>query len=124
VRIERRFIKFLFVGGLNTVFGYGMYALFTYLGFHYSLASLFSTIIGVLFNFITVGQLVFHNKNKRLLIKFAGVYVVIYLLNLLGLRVLHVLHFNLYLAGALLVLPLALLSYGMNKKIVFKEESV
>ena len=31
--LERRFVKFLFVGGINTLFGYSMYALFVTLSF-------------------------------------------------------------------------------------------
>ena len=60
-----KFIKFLFVGGVNTVFGYSIFALFLFLGMHYAVATLFATILGILFNFKTTGVIVFNNKDNR-----------------------------------------------------------
>jgi putative flippase GtrA len=117
---QRRFIKFLLVGVLNTLFGYAVFALFVYLGFHYSLASLLSTILGVLFNFRTTGRLVFNNRNNSLLWRFAMVYTVVYGCNVGLLRVMDGYSINMYVAGAVAVLPLALLSYFLNKRFVFE----
>lgn len=41
-----RFLKFLMVGALNTVFGYSVFALFTYLNLHYTISTLLATILG------------------------------------------------------------------------------
>lgn len=117
---QRRFIKFLLVGVLNTLFGYAVFALFVYLGFHYSLASLLSTILGVLFNFRTTGRLVFNNRNNSLLWRFAMVYTVVYGCNVGLLRVMDGYSINMYVAGAVVVFPLALLSYFLNKRFVFE----
>jgi len=38
--LERRFIRFLLVGGVNTLFGYGVFVSLIYIGLHYSLAAL------------------------------------------------------------------------------------
>ena len=122
MKIERRFIRFLFVGALNTLFGYSVFSLFIYIGLHYALASFLATILGVLFNFMTIGKLVFESHNNRLLVKFFGVYGILYLLNVLGLKWLHWFDLNMYLAGFLLIFPLAMLSYFMNKKFVFQKE--
>jgi hypothetical protein len=43
--IPLRFVIFLFVGGINTIFGYGIFALFIYLKLHYILASVVSTVM-------------------------------------------------------------------------------
>lgn len=53
---------FLLVGVMNAAFGYGCFAAFLYLGLHYSLALLLATILGVLFNFKSIGALVFGSK--------------------------------------------------------------
>jgi hypothetical protein len=40
---KARFLRFLLVGILNAAVGYGLFALFIYLGLHYSLANLVAT---------------------------------------------------------------------------------
>ncbi|WP_010494530.1 GtrA family protein [Paenibacillus elgii] len=113
-------IRFLFVGGLNTAFGYSIFALFIFVGLHYSLASLFSTIIGILFNFKSTGILVFNSKKNSLIYKFIAVYGIVYLINVSLLKILSLFITNVYFSGAIILLPLAVLSYILNKKFVFK----
>ena len=121
-KIEEQFIKFLFVGFLNTVFGYLIYSFFIFIGFNYPAAIFFGTIIAVLFNFKTIGVLVFNNKKNSLLIKFIFVYTLIYIINILGIKiVVNCITPNLYIAGFILIVPMALLSYYLNKTIVFKK---
>ena len=107
------------VGGINTIFGYALFALFIFLGFHYAMASFLSTVLGVLFNFKTTGVLVFRNKDNRLLFRFFGVYSVVYVINVLMLKALGIAGFDMYLAGALVIIPLAVLSFVLNKLFVF-----
>jgi putative flippase GtrA len=118
-KLEPRFIKFLFVVGINTLFGYGMFALFIYFHFHYSIASLLATMLGVLFNFKTTGKLVFKSNNNRLIFRFIGVYVIVYLMNILFLKILQLFEINVYFSGAILIFPLAILSYFLNSRYVF-----
>lgn len=117
---NNKFIRFLVVGGINTLFGYSVFAIFIYLGFHYTIASFLSTVIGVLFNFKTLGKLVFKNNSNALIFKFFVVYAITYVINISLLRVLKTLGINMYIAGAILILPLAVLSFLLNKKFVFK----
>ena len=119
---HNQFIRFLFVGGLNALFGYGIFALFIYFKFHYTVASLLATILGILFNFQTVGRLVFKSKNKWLIFKFFGVYAVVYLLNIAGLKVFNNFNISNYIGGAVLIVPMAIVSYFLNKKFVFIEK--
>jgi len=114
-----QFVKFILVGVLNTLFGYSVYSLFVYLNVHYAIASLISTLVGVLFNFKSIGLLVFNNSSNKLLLKFCAVYGVVYLINLFSLSILKN-YFNLYVSAAMLVLPLALVSFFLNRKFVFK----
>ncbi|PUA39894.1 polysaccharide biosynthesis protein GtrA [Paenibacillus elgii] len=113
-------IRFLFVGGLNTAFGYSIFALFIFVGLHYTLASLFSTILGILFNFKSTGILVFNSKKNSLIYKFIAVYGIVYLINVSLLKILSLFITNVYFSGAIILLPLAVLSYILNKKFVFK----
>ena len=117
--IQNQFLRFLVVGGINTLFGYSVYALFLFLGVHYSLAAVLATIMGVLFNFKTTGRIVFNNRNNWLLFKFIGVYAVTCLVNILALKIFNYYHVDLYLAGFLLLLPSALLAFFLNKQFVF-----
>jgi putative flippase GtrA len=109
------------VGGLNTLFGYSLFAVLIYAGLHYTVAVFIGTIIGVLFNFKTTGKLVFKSHDNGLIWKFFGVYGVIYLLNIIGLYLLEKISIDIYIAGMILILPMALVSFGLNKRFVFKE---
>jgi putative flippase GtrA len=122
-RAARQFIKFLFVGGLNTLFGYGVFAFFLTLHVHYSLAALLSTLLGILFNFKTYGTLVFRNSDKRLLFKFLGVYGTTYLLAVSSIAVLKSFHMSVFAAGAILAVPMALISFLLNSRFVFQRKS-
>ena len=119
--IKRQAVKFLFVGIMNTTFGYGLFALFIYLGLYYPLAVLLSTILGVLFNFKTIGGLVFGSNDNRLIFKFILVYVITYLLNIFFLWLFKRLGFeNMYINGFVLLIPLAAVSFLLNKFFVFR----
>jgi len=117
--LDRQFHRFLAVGVLNTMVGYGLFSLFIFLGFHYTLAVLFSTILGVLFNFHSIGRLVFGRHEYRLLARFFGVYGVTYILNVSFLGLFALFGINMYLAGALLLAPMAIISFLLNKYHVF-----
>ncbi len=112
--------KYLFVGGVNMAFGYGVFSLFIFFGFHYSVAILIATVSGVVFNFYTYGRLVFKNHSNRLIAKFILVYVALYLVNVSLLPLVDFLVSNLYLSGAILALPTAYLGYILNKRFVWK----
>lgn len=143
-KIENKFIRFLFVGVINTMFGYGLFVLFIWFGMHYSIALLCSNILGILFNYKTTGYIVFANQSNRLILQFFLVYGVVYLFNLLELYLLdksnvyeYILSFpildflyelplNLNKVGdvigqAITLLPNAILSFLLNKIFVFKE---
>lgn len=143
-KIDKKFIKFLFVGALNTLFGYSLYALclftFTHLphtpdiiaaikkfaGFlnlnKETLSLTIQWVVGVLWNFQTTGKIVFKNKNNGLLFKFLLTYIVSYFVNKVLLEML--LHYGLngYAAQALIVLPVAVFSFIMLKTFVFNAQ--
>lgn len=121
--IPEQLIRFLIIGGVNTVFAYSVYALFIFIGLHYTLAVLLSTIIGICFSFKTLGSLVFDNPNNSLIFKFFAVYAGCYFLNIGILRLLtqYVLS-NLYIAGLISSFLVALISFCLNKWVVFRKK--
>ena len=114
-----QFLRFVMVGVLNTCFGYSVFALLVWLGAPYQLATAISTLAGIAFNFQTTGRLVFSGAPWPRLIRFAAVYALIYLLNISGIALLLRLDVNVYVAYALLIPPLAVLTYLLHKKFVF-----
>ncbi len=122
MKIDWIFIKFILVGILNTAFGYLAFALLLFLGLHYTLAVILSTIAGVLFNFKTTGTLVFKNHNNKLIFKFVAVYAITATLGIIILRIAELAHINLYFAGLVSTGVCAIISFLLNKNWVFKYE--
>lgn len=119
---NQTFIKFIFIGIVNTIFGYGIYLLLLFLGMNFAIAALLSTVLGVLFNFYTTGRFVFNSTENYLIFKFIMVYVIIYLFTVSGLSILYVYGISYEVGGALMIIPNALLSFFLNKRFVFSEK--
>lgn len=122
MKIDWLFVKFILVGVLNTAFGYLAYALLLFLGLHYTLAVVLSTIAGVLFNFKTTGTIVFKNNNNKLIFKFVAVYAITTTLGIIILRMAELAGINLYLAGLVSTGICAIIAFLLNKNWVFKYE--
>lgn len=120
--IDEKFFKFLFVGALNTLFGYALYAFFVTLGLKANLALFFQYILGILWNFKTTGTIVFKNNNNRLIFKFFLSYIFTFTINSFALNFL-IKYLNEYIAQAVLVLPVAVISFLIFKFWVFRENN-
>lgn len=118
--LEKRFILFLLVGGLNTAFSYGIYAFFLSLGLNYAIANLLALISGILFSFKTQGIFVFKNSDNRLLGRFLVCWVLIYMGNIFFIKQMLKLGLDAYVAGALAIPPIIVFSYLIQKFIVFR----
>jgi len=118
--LKAQIVRFIFVGIINTLFGYGVYVFFLYLGFNYIISVLGATIIGVLFNFKMIGKYVFNRSEHKLMAKFFQVYAVVFLVNVSMIKFFKLLEFNDYLSGALAIIPVAVISFVLNKYYVFK----
>lgn len=121
--VDNTFIRFVLVGILNTAFGIGLYCFFIYLGIPYRSAVLLSTILGVLFNFKTIGTFVFKNKKNRLIFKFIAIYIIIYFINI-GLihLLLTLMNLNEYIAGIVVTPVIAIISFVLQKYFVFRQD--
>lgn len=116
-----RFFRFLVVGGINTLFGYCVFAILILLNFYYPWALLIGTVCGVLFNFNTTGRIVFNSKDKSLIFRFFLIYGTTYGMNYAGLWTFDQFHVKALIGGAVLLLPMAVISYTLNKNLVFSK---
>jgi len=122
--IENQFYRFLLVGILNTLFGYSVFLIGLSLGLAPGIALFFATIIGILFNFKTIGHLVFENVSISKLLPFIVQYALIYIINFFLLKEL-MFHFNIsaWFTQLMLLLPMAILSFILSKFFVFRKTS-
>ena len=116
-----QFVRFLLVGGMNTSFSYAVYAAFLYMGLDYWGANLGALLLGILFSFRTQGRLVFGNldRDTRIIARFAAVWGLIFLVNILLIAVLIQAGLNAYWAGAVALMPITVISYFSQKVLVF-----
>lgn len=117
--LNSQLLRFLFVGGMNTAVGYLLFAAFTWAGLSYPVAIGLATVMGVAFNFQSTGRLVFGGAHLSQLGRFVAIYVIVYLLNLGGVALLLRAGLNIYIANAVVLLPLALVAFVLQRKFVF-----
>jgi putative flippase GtrA len=116
--------RFIAVGLLNTVVGYAIYGILILLNVPYLAALLVATIAGVIFNYFSIGRLVFKSRGGRIVfVKFIAAYGVVYCINAVALEVL-IKHFqfNPYIGQALCVPLSVIISWLLMNYWVYKKE--
>jgi putative flippase GtrA len=112
VSVRRRtFLRFLAAGLVNTLFGYAVYALLVLAGLPPQPALVVAFALGVVWNYVTSARFVFHVRGYRRLPVYAGIYVLLYLLNAGALRLALTQGVPPLLAQAVLTPPMAILSF-------------
>ncbi len=120
--LSKYFARFLVSGVINTAFGYCAFAFFIFIGCGDFTAPLFAEICGIIFNFNTIGGMVFGDRSKKLFLRFCLVYGIIYIFQVAGLKIFAAYGMeNRYISGFILLFPIAFLSYNLNKRLVFKK---
>ena len=115
----RQFIKFLIVGGLNTLVGYAIFSGFILAGTGSAVAVIATTVIGALFNFASTGWIVFRSSETTLLPRFMIVYAGQSVVNIAMLRALEIAGVTPIIAQALLLPLLTILSFVAMRQFVF-----
>lgn len=119
MKIDTTLIRYLLIGVINTAVGYSMFALLTYVGLHYAVAVLLSTIIGIFFNFKTFGLFVFGQSNWRLIWRFIAVYGFLYIINVCCIFILMMYVDSVYVASAITLVFITSLGFVLNRSFVY-----
>jgi putative flippase GtrA len=114
------FLRFLAAGAVNALFGLGMYSGAILAGLPIWGALAFGNVTGILFNFVSTGHYVFHSAAPARFPAFLLVYLIVYTINLVLIDWLLTVLSGKILAQAILMLPMALLSYVLLKEFVFR----
>lgn len=144
-RSPRRFLRFVLVGGVNAIFGYGVYGLALYAGLALPVSLALANVAGILFNFVTSGRFVWDDRDLRKFPRFVAAYglawvvgtLLIALVSSLGparlldpfpeLRELANRHrptaLDEFVAGVLLLPISALVTYGLLARFVYSPEA-
>jgi putative flippase GtrA len=112
-------MRFVIVGGCNTVACYVVYAALIWTGLVFWAANLGALLFGIAVSFITQGRIVFGNRDPRRFGRFLGSWLVIYIVQTGAIGLLIRSGMSATLAG-LIVLPVAAISsYVIQKVVVF-----
>ena len=117
---RHRLLRFLLVGGVNTLFGYTIFAAAYVLTGDHRLAVAASIVLGVLFNFVTTGRIVFGSRSGRALIPFILAYVFALVLNVVLLDLLLRIGLNAFVGQALCLPVVVVTAYLINARFVFR----
>jgi len=116
------FVRFLFVGALNTATGYAVYLVgLLAASLSPGVALALATMFGALFNFFTTGRMVFRDNAIKRLPLFLLSYAVVYLANLIALEALIGFGVPASWAQAILLPIMATASYFVFKGLVFRK---
>lgn len=115
----RIFLRFIIVGGVNTVFGWAVYSGAILYGLQQWQSLIVGMLAGICFNFVSLGGFVFRDMRVRRLPYFLVAYLVIYVFNLAGLEMIKAWINDPILAQLILAPPMALISFFLLSKKVF-----
>jgi hypothetical protein len=109
------------VGGVNLAFGYAVFAVLILLNRRYRICSPEAELVlaPLLSHICGTGTIVFKNRNNRLIFRFFGVYSITYLLTYGLLKLFVSFEVSRLIAGAIIILPVSLLSFFLSKRFVF-----
>lgn len=109
-----RFVRFLLVGGLNTLFGFAVYSLLALSDLSTWLILIVSMVTGIAFNFFTTGGLVFRDMSLARVPRFLICYGIIFVINLVLIQWLSPIWGGRIWVMTIIVLPMAVLSYVLQ----------
>lgn len=122
IKSNNNFFKFLFFGGLNTLFAYLLLALFLYLNFHYAIATLIAAIISVISGYFINKYFVFNSQKPKNIFLYILFWIAIYNLSIFIQYLLLEIIFiqNLYFNSFIATLTTVIVSFITNKYYFFR----
>lgn len=118
-----RLWRYYQAGIVNTLFGYGLYALFVAVGLNMYVAQICAHILGVTFNYFTYSRYAFRDAEGSKP-RFVLSYAANYLLGLASLAAAAQVIASPYLAGLAAVLFVSMVNYFILKHFVFTRRAV
>jgi putative flippase GtrA len=116
--MDNRFLKFLAVGGINTCLGFSVYTLLALTNLSTLMVLLLANIASIGFNFFSIGNYVFADNSFSRLPHFIISYTSIFIISFKSIEWLSPIYGRI-LAMAIILLPLAFLSYLIQTYLVF-----
>lgn len=115
-------LRYFIAGALNTLLAYSIYALAIFIGFHYSAAVFLGGVVPIYTSYQSQRRYVFLSEASNRLPRFMAAFVVVYFVNVGILKALLAsgLAGGEYLSGALAMVPSVMLSFFLNRHLVFR----
>ncbi len=117
-----RMVRYVFVGGMNTVFGFAVYALLAPTSLPTWLILIIANVAAISFNFATTGSIVFRDLKLQRIPRFLLIYGIIFLTYLTLIEWLSPMIGGRIMAMAVVVLPVSALNYILQMMFVFKRD--
>ena len=115
------YLRFLFIGAINTIFGYFVFYALIYSQFIPEFAILVATLVGLFFNLYTYSNYFFKEKlTKFIFLKFTLNYSIIYFCNI-ALFNIFILMFDKYISQLFCIPFIVLLNWFSLKYFVYKK---
>lgn len=120
--IYPQLLRYFIAGVLNTLLAYTLFAVAIYVGLHYALAVLLGGALPLLTGYHAQRRYVFMCSSRNRLPRFLAAFALVYLVNVGILKGLlgSGLAGDAYVSGAMALVPSMLLSFLLNKYIVFR----
>lgn len=118
----KRLIRYYQAGVINTAFGYGLYALFVWLGLNVYLAQVIAHVLGVIFNYVTYSRHTFRGETASKT-RFVASYGVNYLFSVAFLWLFEQFIPSPYISGLLSVVVVSVINFFILKTLVFSRSS-
>ena len=120
----KEFLRYILVGGFNTLIGYTIIASLFYVGFFPELSNFIGYFIVIFISYFLNKKYTFRSEGsyKKNLTRFILSMLIAYLFNLLTFEIFYrILSVNIYLSQIYAVVVYALIGYFLSKKWVFKK---
>jgi putative flippase GtrA len=117
----RLIARFVVAGVVNTAFGYAVFLTLLFVGASLLGSLAGSMVAGVAFNFQTATRYVFRTGGRGRIVRFVACYAALLAINWLALRGLRFGGFTDAVGQAMLLVPMAALSFAAQKMLVFDD---
>lgn len=123
LKSARRLWRYYQAGVVNTLFGYGLFALFVKLGVNMYVAQICAHVLGAAFNYYSYSRHVFDDAEASKL-RFILSYAFNYLLGLASLAAASLIIHSPYVAGIVSIVFVSLVNYLVLKNLVFSRSAI